>query len=611
MSQAPPSTLKPAVSSSQPWWTWLAAAILSTVLVVLLVASTYRSSDYDLDAFGALPIQNGGRVKPFDSLARTSLMIITTRTVYTDDRGRSRPAIEWLLKVMTSRLTKGNSEPLKVFRIENDQLLTNLGLQRRSGLRYAIEEFQGKLELLEEDAKRAATNKRAGKVLDPYQNAALELANHLQLFMQIASFQLPETGLFPPVPSPENTLPVDKQIWTPLLTALMQTKNVEDADPAVEAFSRLLGAYAQGRPSDFNRAVADYGKLVEQRVGQSLMGKLRLEQAFNFINPLYSTLVLYVVVLLLVLGAWLIPAPALHLREIAFSTAVIAASLHTLALIARMYLHGRPPVTNLYSSAVFIGWGCAWLGIFLEAFDRRGAGNMVAAVCGFLSLLIAQFLSEKGDTLEMLQAVLDTNFWLATHVTCVTLGYTASFVAGFLGIGYVLWGTCTPYMSKPAGKALAQKIYGVACFATLLSFVGTVLGGIWADQSWGRFWGWDPKENGALLIVIWNALILHARWGKMVGDRGVAVLAILGNIITAWSWFGTNQLSIGLHAYGFDKTLTKALLVTWVVHLGLACQGLIPTALWWSNRAPYQTPEKVVGGAALPVTSKRPGLAKR
>ena len=94
-------------------------------------------------------------------------------------------------------------------------------------------------------------------------------------------------------------------------------------------------------------------------------------------------------------------------------------------------------------------------------------------------------------------------------------------------------------------------IYGVVCFALLLSFVGTVLGGIWADQSWGRFWGWDPKENGAALVVLLNAVILHARWGGLVKQRGVAVLAVAGNIVTAWSWFGTNMLGVGLHSYGF------------------------------------------------------------
>src|SRR5437763_1739057 len=82
-------------------------------------------------------------------------------------------------------------------------------------------------------------------------------------------------------------------------------------------------------------------------------------------------------------------------------------------------------------------------------------------------------------------------------------------------------------------------------------FVGTVLGGIWADQSWGRFWGWDPKENGAVLIVLWCAIILHARWGGFIRQRGLMVMAIFGNVVTSFSWFGVNMLGVGLHSYGF------------------------------------------------------------
>ena len=100
-------------------------------------------------------------------------------------------------------------------------------------------------------------------------------------------------------------------------------------------------------------------------------------------------------------------------------------------------------------------------------------------------------------------------------------------------------------------KALVGMVYGIICFALFFSFVGTVLGGIWADQSWGRFWGWDPKENGALLIVLWNAIILHARWGGYVRERGIMAMAIFGNVITACSWFGVNMLGVGLHSYGF------------------------------------------------------------
>ena len=147
---------------------------------------------------------------------------------------------------------------------------------------------------------------------------------------------------------------------------------------------------------------------------------------------------------------------------------------------------------------------------------------------GFATLYIARFLATSGDTLEMLQAVLDTNFWLATHVTCVTLGYVATLVGGVIAAGLHRRRHVHQRAPRRVGKQVAGMIYGMLCFATLLSFIGTVLGGIWADQSWGRFWGWDPKENGAVLIVIWNALILHARWAGLVKARGMAVLAVVG-----------------------------------------------------------------------------------
>src|SRR5205814_1539479 len=164
------------------------------------------------------------------------------------------------------------------------------------------------------------------------------------------------------------------------------------------------------------------------------------------------------------------------------------------------------------------------------------------------------------------QAVLDTNFWLATHVVVVTLGYASTFVAGLLAIFYIFLGLSTRLLSEKlgkldVGKALTKMVYGIICFATLFSFVGTVLGGIWADQSWGRFWGWDPKENGALIIVLWNALILHVRWGGMVKERGLINLAVFGNVVTSFSWFGVNLLGIGLHAYGFMDSAFWWLLV--------------------------------------------------
>ena len=136
------------------------------------------------------------------------------------------------------------------------------------------------------------------------------------------------------------------------------------------------------------------------------------------------------------------------------------------------------------------------------------------------------------------------------------------------------------------GKAISKMVYGIVCFATLFSFVGTVLGGIWADQSWGRFWGWDPKENGALLIVLWNAIILHARWGGLVRERGIMNLCVFGNIVTSFSWFGVNMLGVGLHSYGFMDSASTWLMIFYSSQLAIMAIGMVPLALWRSFREP-------------------------
>jgi cytochrome c-type biogenesis protein CcsB len=300
---------------------------------------------------------------------------------------------------------------------------------------------------------------------------------------------------------------------------------------------------------------------------------------------------------------------------------VLAWVVHTAGLLFRMYLERRPPVTNLYSSAIFIGWMSALLGLILERLWRVGIGAAVASLVGFVTLIIAHNLALGGDTMEMLRAVLDTNFWLATHVVTITLGYAATFVAGFLAIVYVLVGILTPLLSRrltkegavaistmalpgvglvgaavtsvglardagkiTIGEALTKMVYGIICFATLFSFVGTVLGGIWADQSWGRFWGWDPKENGALLIVLWNAAILHARWDGMVRERGLMNMAVFGNIVTSFSWFGVNMLGVGLHSYGFMDAAFKWLMLFVVSQVLIIALGMLPDRYWASLR---------------------------
>jgi len=187
--------------------------------------------------------------------------------------------------------------------------------------------------------------------------------------------------------------------------------------------------------------------------------------------------------------------------------------------------------------------------------------------------------------MEMMRAVLDSNFWLATHVVTIAIGYGATFLAGFLAIIYILRGVLTASLDRSTADALGRMVYGVICFATLFNLTGTVLGGIWADQSWGRFWGWDPKENGALIIVLWNSLILHARWGGMVRQRGLMNLAVFGNVVTAWSWFGVNMLGVGLHSYGFTDSAAFWLIVFGLSQIAVMMIGALPLETWRSRRA--------------------------
>lgn len=349
---------------------------------------------------------------------------------------------------------------------------------------------------------------------------------------------------------------------------------------SVRHYAAMSVAYRAGDHAQFNQALGAYRASMEKLGLVKELKKGAWEEFFNRMLAFKRSMYCYIMAFLLVLLYWA------NLTNIWRVTAMRLIGLgfvvHTAGLIFRMVLEGRPPVTNLYSSAIFIGWGAVVLGLVLERFYRDGIGGMVAACVGFLSLIVAHNLSLGGDTMEMMRAVLDTNFWLATHVVVITLGYASTFVAGFLALVYLLRGLFTKTLGEATAKGLTRMVYAITCFATLFSFVGTVLGGIWADQSWGRFWGWDPKENGALIIVLWNALILHSRWGGLVRERGLMNLAIIGNIVTSWSWFGTNMLGIGLHSYGFMDAAFHWLLLFVGSQCVIVSLGLVPLGGWRS-----------------------------
>lgn len=373
----------------------------------------------------------------------------------------------------------------------------------------------------------------------------------------------------------------DATAWKTTGNAILETFQSGHIDPTALAYAGLAHAWRHQQPEQFNKIIELYGAEVAKRL-PATVGKVASEARFNAAEPFYKSMSLYALAFFLAILSWLRWPDTLG--RSAFWLVALAFVATTAGIITRMWLEGRPPVTNLYSSALFVGWGAVGLCLILEAIYKNAVGSVAAGLIGFGTLLIAHHLSLSGDTLEMMRAVLDSNFWLATHVVIISTGYAATFLAGFLALIYILRGTLTRSLDKATADALARMVYGIVCFATLFSLIGTVLGGIWADQSWGRFWGWDPKENGALIIVLWNAIILHARWGGLVKQRGLMCLAIFGNIVTSWSWFGTNMLGVGLHTYGFMDAAFYWLSAFILSQLFLIALAQLPLEKWRSFR---------------------------
>jgi ABC-type transport system involved in cytochrome c biogenesis permease subunit len=549
------------------------------LLLVGMLPASETVNGFDLNAAGKIAVLDGGRSKPLDTVARTKLMILSGKQTFVDEDGKEHSAMEWMLDVMTSHLSKnGKAEGYKVFRIENDEVLNLLQLPEKPGSwRYSVNEIAaaGTMDKFQDEFDRAFHLEKSKRKL--FDIKVLEVAEHIQMYIALSRMDAPLV-IDPPAPGEK---PISFHDALPLL------ESPSGSNTQTKQFAKILTAYSIDKdPQAFNQAVETY-RASQEQADSYRIERAKFEAFFNHFAPFYHCLILYVVVVILAALSWL----CFHkpLNRAAFWLMLGIFIVHSVALFARMYIQERPFVfvTNLYSSAVFIGWVSVGLLLVVERIFPYGIASFLGGMIGFATLLIAHFLSLDGDTMEMLQAVLDTNFWLATHVTCVTIGYAATFVAGGLGMLYIaasIYNSRTGKLDRDLLSTVASyMLYGVVCFAMFFSFTGTVLGGIWADQSWGRFWGWDAKENGAVMIVIWNALILHARWAGLVKARGTACLAVIGNIITAWSWFGVNMLGVGMHTYGFMQGALAVLLAFIGLQVVFLVLGMLKSLHQWPN----------------------------
>ncbi len=619
---------------AQYWVPALVVALAVVTTVMFAQEPTTEPLEMKIYDFGRLPVAVNGRTQPMDSLATNTLRLVSGKATFETPGSKERqPAIRWLLDAIG--VTKQFWDH-QVVRIENLDVLESLDLPQRPGnWRYSLAEvlkngeFQRQVEL----ARSVPAAKR-----DLPQEKMIEAAEKVnRILMLVDAFSLPaardlaggdparmqaklkELNAFAPKAVPPSK---PDGAWLTVYEAAYDYMRAAQANPAAQleedtSLTKLydvITAYHNGQAAAFNSALADYRKIVataaadEARAEQILadagepshrkpaerliLDRIAFESWYNHFDPFIICLVFYITAFLLSALSWFGWSKVLN--RSANWLLWFTFALHTYGLICRIDISGRPPVTNLYSSAVFIGWAAVLFGLLLEEIYKLGIGNLVAAVIGIPTMFIAYLLvfdpKIDGDTFGVMEAVLDTNFWLGTHVVCIALGYATTLLAAGLGLLNITMGHIRKSLDDDKRRQLNRMTYGALCFAICFSLIGTVLGGLWADDSWGRFWGWDPKENGALMIVLWNAVILHARWGKMVGERGLAALAMFGGIVVAWSWWGVNQLGVGLHAYGKAAGITEALMAFDIAMLAIIAAAYVAPML---RRPPPQSPTPI------------------
>lgn len=562
-------------------------------------------------------VQNAGRPKPLDSFARFNLL-----DCYHKSKINKLSASQWLAQLT---LDPDTAYQVKCFRLRNEDLIADLGLKGNKEQLYSFDQLRDKIDdqrdrliaISQRDAEShtliesqflklnstvrgyfsisrsftcltpeiSITNQQLadelkierGKLLsffqlhqrwgtlrtsvekinkdfdqnNPYHNAVFELASRLKNMQQHES----QLGTIAIIPSAKN--PITETWLTPWQALDPQHAITEREIKLLTELEAAINALIVNDSANAQKHIDNFQELVPQNI-KSLTKK---ELFYNKLDAFTKSIAFYLLGFLFLCLSWVVAGK--QLRWTSWSLVLVGLLLHTTGIAVRMMIRGRPaPVTNIYESIIFVGFAFVLLGLIIEFVRRDGLGLIIAIIPGCILHFVGFRYELDGDTMGRLVAVLDSNFWLSTHVVTITFGYGAAGVAGFIALIYLYIRLFKPH-DKELHKGLAISSIGSAIFALLFCIVGTILGGIWGDQSWGRFWGWDPKENGALLICLWLLIILHGKWGKQLKNLGIATMLSLTNITVLLAWFGVNLLGVGLHSYGFTEGA--------LFNLGLAC----------------------------------------
>jgi ABC-type transport system involved in cytochrome c biogenesis permease subunit len=556
-------------------------------------------SEGTLEAFGSIPIQDGGRIKPVSTFASFTLLRLNGKSSVSTPSGEAQDPVAWLLDVAFFPEDAANT---KCFLVSDSDAVTAIGVSaegRKRRDRWSYAELQPGLERLfslahQYDAIEA-------KERSTLQQQVVDLASNVFSFVRLAhSFDWarggnPGAGSALTIVAPVDSTLEDAPWCAPadLVAGIRPDHPLAPGDSALVAEAETLFRL-RTEANAFETALSTWrGRLVARAMARGEYEHVQLERTYYAFDPIRWSLTSFVAAFLVVALMWLRPQSKLAWKgAVAFTSA--GALLLVTAIVFRCIIRERPPVSTLYETVLFVTAACVLVAVFIECVQKARFAVQTAAVLGMIGLFVANGYEtlDKQDTMPSLVAVLDTNFWLATHVTAITIGYSAGMLAAALASFYLVGKLCGWKRNEPeTRRKLARTVYGVLCFAVIFSTVGTILGGIWANESWGRFWGWDPKENGALLIVISQIVILHVRRGGYLRDHGTCMAAAFGGTVVAFSWWGVNLLGVGLHSYGFTSGIHTALWTYYGLQWGVV--GLGAAASLLERAAAKKVPDAV------------------
>lgn len=490
------------------------------------------------DALKTLPVQDGGRIKPYDSFAREML-----ESVYGKSTFEGRKATEI---VLTWMLAPESWAGKKMFEVRNHQVLEALGLPKDQRHFTGEELFANdKFQLLRQELQSKRETKEK---LNPYFQALQRIENQYFLFQEIAAGRMLKV-----VPTK------DSDVWIPV--ADLQPPFQDKFLALTQAFVSYIGAVAQNADkatldkvgNDLDTAVAQFEEIAraENTVAYSHDARIQAEVHYNDFHPFRWAYVFYFLGFIVLAVIWTVNKPGLV--KAAYGLLAVGFLLNTYGFALRMFIMERAPVSNMYETVIWVAWGTiVFAGVLEYIYKYRImliAGSLVAA----FSLVVADFAPAVLDpSLQPLEAVLRSNYWLTIHVMTITISYAAFFLAfglGDLGLYYYLRGE---KQNQEKIKEITTGIYRSMQIGVAFLGPGIILGGIWADYSWGRFWGWDPKETWALIALLGYLAVLHARYAGMIRNFGLVVTAIVTFSLVIMAWYGVNfVLGAGLHSYGF------------------------------------------------------------